>query len=208
MEVTTLKKTNQLTLLLVTLIISILLMVYSFNNLDVFWYFYTFTLLLGIALASSTEEIMNQLTTKRFLLIGLSLGIIGYIFIAFIYKILPNISQSAFENTTELLDTYSPTTLWQYILLIVIIVFGEEMLWRVYILQMLKKFIPISWSIFFSACHFSLALLICGFYTGAIAALLSSILFGLIYERLKSFPLLFTIHLTMVLLLFLLLPLN
>lgn len=201
-------KKQQLILLILASTVIVLLMVFSFKNIAVFWYIYTFTLLLGMALALACGEVMDRLSTTRYFLIGLPLGIIGYIITAFIYNLLPFISQPAFNNVTQLLEIYSPTTIWQYALLIVIIVAGEEMLWRAYIQQALKNFIATKWAILLSASHFAFALLLCGFYIGALAAFISSIVFGIIYEWLKSLPLLIVAHLVMILLLFLLLPLT
>lgn len=203
-----LKQKYELPFFLAMLIITTILMIYSFKQVDVFWYTYTFTLLIGMALAFSIGEIMDRLSFWRYFLIGLFVGIIGYIAMKYSYLFLETFSNNAFANVKELLQIYSPTNIWQYILLIVIIVAGEEMLWRAYIQQAFKKYFSIHLSILFSAMHFGLALLICGYYIGAIAALLSSIVFGYIYEWLKSLPLLIVAHLIMVLLLFLLLPLT
>lgn len=208
MEVHQLTKKNEGLLLIFSTISIILLMITSFNNTDIFWYTYTFTLLIGMALAFTFGEIMDRLSTTRYLLIGLPIGIIGYLIIKLTYLILPFISESAFNNVKDLLDTYSPSNIWQYILLIAIIVAGEEMLWRAYIQQTLKKFVSTKIAILLTACHFALALLLCGYYIGAIAAFLSSLVFGALYEWLKSLPLLIVAHLIMVLLLFLLLPLT
>lgn len=207
MEGTSLNRKNNRIFLIATLIITTILMIFSFKNLEIFWYTYTFTLLIGMALALSIGEIMDRLSFWRYFLIGITLGIIGYIITKYTYILLPFISNSAFNNVKELLETYSPTNVWQYCLLIVIIVAGEEMLWRAYIQQALKQFFTTKIAILLTACHFGLALLLCGYYIGAIAALLSSIIFGFIYEWLKSLPLLIVAHLIMVLLLFLLLPL-
>lgn len=194
--------------LIATLIITTALMIYSFKHLDIFWYTYTFTLLVGMALAFSLGEIMDRPSFWRYFLIGLCLGVIGYLIMKYSYLLLPHISEHAYSNVKELLQDYSPTNIWQYTLLIVIIVAGEEMLWRAYIQQALKQFFSIHLSILITGLHFGLALLICGYYVGSIAALLSSIAFGYLYEWLKSLPLLIVAHLIMVLLLFLLLPLT
>ncbi|MBQ0139559.1 MAG: CPBP family intramembrane metalloprotease [Kurthia sp.] len=200
------KKTDILFIIFTLTII--VLMIIAFKNKEIFWYTYSFTLLLGMALAFSQGEIMDRLSTTRYFLIGLSFGIIGYLVIKLTYTILPYISVTAFSNVKELLETYSPTNIWQYVLLIVLIVAGEEMLWRAYIQQVLKKYFSVKKAIVFSSIHFALPLLFCGFYIGALAALLSGIIFGMLYEWLKSLPLLIVAHLIMVLLLFLLLPLT
>lgn len=201
------KKKESLFLAFIAVVI-ILLMVISFKNTNIFWYTYTFTLLIGMALAFSQGEIMDRLSTPRYFFIGLFFGVVAYLIIKLTYQILPSISTAAFNNVKELLETYSPTNIWQYVLLIVIIVAGEEMLWRAYIQQILKKFFSLKLAIILASVHFALPLLICGYYIGALAALLSGILFGVLYEWLKSLPLLIVAHLIMVSLLFLLLPLT
>lgn len=208
MEVNQLTKKKTDILFITFTLLTTILMIIAFKNKEVFWYAYSFTLLLGMALAFSQGEIMDRLSTTRYFLIGLFFGIVGYLMIKSTYIVLPFLSESAFMNAKELLETYSPTNIWQYVLLIVIIVAGEEMLWRAYIQQMFKKYFPIKTAIILSSIHFAIPLLLCGFYIGALAALVSGIIFGMLYEWLKSLPLLIVAHLVMVMLLFLLLPLT
>lgn len=189
------------------LIGSTLLMIISFKQLDYFWYLYTLILVIGIILAILNGQIMNNIPFSSSLFIGLPLGLIGYIGFKIVYTFLPQISIVAFNNVQHLLETYSPTYFWQYLLLIFVIVAGEELLWRGYIQQILKRYVTTAYAVILSALHFSLALLFCGYYIGALAAFLSSIVFGGIYEKIKSMTLLIIAHLTLVILLFIVLPL-
>lgn len=189
------------------LIGSTLLMIISFKQLDYFWYLYTLILVIGIILAIFNGQIMNNIPFSSSLFIGLPLGLIGYIGFKIVYTFLPQISIVAFNNVQHLLETYSPTYFWQYLLLIFVIVAGEELLWRGYIQQILKRYVTTAYAVILSALHFSLALLFCGYYIGALAAFLSSIVFGGIYEKIKSMTLLIIAHLTLVILLFIVLPL-
>lgn len=189
------------------LLLSTLFMFISFKQLEYFWFLYTLTLIIGIILAALNGQIMNILPFSRCFFIGLPLGLIGYIGFKVFYTFLPQISIVAFNNVQQLLETYSPTYFWQYFLLIVIIVVGEELLWRGYIQQIFKNYFPTTVAVILSSIHFSLALLLCGYYIGALAAFLSSIVFGGIYEKIKSMSLLIIAHLVLVILLFILLPL-
>lgn len=189
------------------LLLSTFFMFISFKQLEYFWFLYTITLIIGIILAVLNGQIMNILPFSRCLFIGLALGLIGYIGFKVFYTFLPQISIVAFNNVQQLLETYSPTYFWQYFLLIVIIVVGEELLWRGYIQQIFKNYFPTTVAVILSSIHFSLALLLCGYYIGALAAFLSSIVFGGIYEKIKSMSLLIIAHLVLVILLFILLPL-
>lgn len=208
LEAHQLTKKSEGIFLIAALLLTTLLIIYSYKHVDTFWYTYTFTLLIGMALAFSIGEVMDRLSFWRYFLIGLSLGVVGYIITKLTYICLPYISAHAFNNVNDLLNTYSPNNIWQIALLITIIVAGEEMLWRAYIQQALKKFVTTNLAILLTSVHFSLGLLFCGYYIGAIAAFLSSLVFGYIYEWLKSLPLLIVAHLTMIALLFLLLPLT
>lgn len=189
------------------LLLSTFFMFISFKQLEYFWFLYTLTLIIGIILAALNGQIMNILPFSRCFFIGLPLGLIGYIGFKVFYTFLPQISIVAFNNVQQLLETYSPTYFWQYFLLIVIIVVGEELLWRGYIQQIFKNYFPTTVAVILSSIHFSLALLLCGYYIGALAAFLSSIVFGGIYEKIKSMSLLIIAHLVLVILLFILLPL-
>lgn len=189
------------------LLLSTFFMFISFKQLEYFWFLYTLTLIIGIILSVLNGQIMNILPFSRYLFIGLALGLIGYIGFKVFYTFLPQISIVAFNNVQQLLETYSPTYFWQYFLLIVIIVVGEELLWRGYIQQIFKNYFPTTVAVILSSIHFSLALLLCGYYIGALAAFLSSIVFGGIYEKIKSMSLLIIAHLVLVILLFILLPL-
>lgn len=189
------------------LLLSTFFMFISFKQLEYFWFLYTLTLIIGIILAALNGQIMNILPFSRCFFIGLPLGLIGYIGFKVFYTFLPQISIVAFNNVQQLLETYSPTYFWQYFLLIIVIVAGEELLWRGYIQQIFKNYFPTTVAVILSSIHFSLALLLCGYYIGALAAFLSSIVFGGIYEKIKSMSLLIIAHLVLVILLFILLPL-
>lgn len=186
----------------------LIVMVASFKYIPIFWFSYTNLLGIGIVFAFFFGYKMNTIPFFRALLIGLPIGIIGYIAIRFVYTVLPVLSPTAFENVKQLLDLYAPSHIWQYIVLYFIIVLGEEMIWRVYIQQELKKIFSIPIAILFTAIHFGLPLFICGYYIGALAAFLSGIIFGILYEWLKSLTVIIVAHLVMALLLFLLFPLD
>lgn len=201
------QRADKMTLSLFALTV-LIIMIVSFQYTPIFWFSYTNLLGIGIIFSFFFGNIMNEQSLLRSLFIGVPIGVIGYFTAISIYNILPSISPAAFQNVKELLEIYSPTAIWQYAALLIVIVLGEEMIWRVYLQQELKKMIPKQWAIILSAIHFGLPLLICGFYIGSIAAFLSGIIFGGLYEWLKSLPIVFIAHLTMVILLFLLFPLT
>lgn len=201
------QRADKTTLSLFALIV-LIIMIISFQYTPIFWFSYTNLLGIGIIFAFFFGNLMNKQSLLRSLFIGIPIGVIGYFTAISIYNILAYISPVAFQNVKELLEIYSPTAIWQYAALLIVIVLGEEMIWRVYLQQELKKMVSKKWAVLISAIHFGLPLLICGFYIGAIAAFLSGIIFGGLYEWLKSLPIVFTAHITMAIFLFLLFPLT
>ncbi len=91
-------------------------------------------------------------------------------------------------------------------MLIFIVVVGEEIFWRGYVQQQLKRFTSPIYAVFVTAILFSLSLAISGFMPGALAAIVAGLLWGALYEWKKSLPLVIVAHLVFVLLLFLILP--
>jgi membrane protease YdiL (CAAX protease family) len=88
------------------------------------------------------------------------------------------------------------------------IVPGEEIFWRGYIQQKLKKYMSGPMAVLASSVLFGLALGLGGFVSGTFAAVASGIVLGFLYEWKRSMPLLIVAHLVMIVLLFLIKPLS
>lgn len=181
---------------------------YTFSEKAIFWYLYTFTLLVGIAISLVTEKFEDSLPTWQYLIFGIGYGTITYGIVKVGYLILPFISPNAPQQIANFLAKYGPSTVWHYLLLIFIIVVGEEMFWRGFVQQQLKRFVKSSYAVLITALLFSISVAISGFIPGVIAAFVSGLLWGALYEWKKSLPLIIVSHVVFVLLLFLVLPLT
>ncbi|WPK12210.1 type II CAAX endopeptidase family protein [Lysinibacillus louembei] len=202
------KFVKQAPILLLSLIFMYAMLFYTFSEKAIFWYLYTFTLLVGIAISLVTEKFEDSLPTWQYLIFGIGYGTITYGIVKVGYLILPFISPNAPQQIANFLAKYGPSTVWHYLLLIFIIVVGEEMFWRGFVQQQLKRFVKSSYAVLITALLFSISVAISGFIPGVIAAFVSGLLWGALYEWKKSLPLIIVSHVVFVLLLFLVLPLT
>lgn len=192
---------------------SLLIVVYAllyvtFLNENLFWYMYTFTMLLFMALSLVLGEIEDDVQTWEYLVFGIGYGTLTYGIIATAYRFTSIFSDEVAISVERFLNIYGPTTIWHYILLILIIAPGEELFWRGFIQQKLKSYMSPFFAVLTSSLLFGLSMSFSGFWLGVLAAVTSGILWGFLYEWKKSMPLIIITHITMTILLFLVLPLN
>lgn len=200
-------KIKEQKMLLILLLFLTLMQLCTAINPSLFWYFYTFGLLVCMAVALLKIDFFDQLPTWQYILYGIGYGTLLYGIIRATYEILRIVFPKIEQNISSFLLTYGPINIWHYTILVFIIVIGEEMFWRGFVQQLLKNYMSTFQAILLSSLLFSLSLLIIGFLLGALSALLAGIIFGLLYEWKKSLPLIIVAHAVYVILLFLVLPL-
>lgn len=202
------KNPKQIFLLLLALVFIYSMMFYTFHEQVIFWYLYTFTLLVGIAIALVSGKFEDQLSTWKYLIFGIGYGTIIYGFVKLGALILGFINADFTNDLAKFLEVYGPNNIFHYLMLIFIIAIGEEMFWRGYVQQQLKRFISPMWAVIVTTLLFSLSIAISGFIPGALAAIVAGLIWGTLYEWKKSLPLIIVSHVVFVLLLFLVLPLS
>lgn len=202
------KKYQQIIMFSLSLLFIYSMLYFTFEQKAIFWYLYAFTLLVGMAIAIINSNFEDKLPTWQYLILGIGYGTITYGFVKLGYIILPYMDDHAVRDITKFLNTYGPQNIWHYLLLIFIIVVGEEMFWRGYIQQQLKRWMSAKLAVIVAAVLFSLSLTLSGFIPGVLAALVAGLIFGTLYEWRKSLPLAIVAHIVFVVLLFLVLPLN
>ncbi|WP_019416129.1 CPBP family intramembrane glutamic endopeptidase [Paenisporosarcina sp. TG20] len=190
------------------LIVVYVLLYITFLNENLFWYAYTFTMLLFMALSLVLGKIEDDVQTWEYLVFGIGYGTLTYGLIATAYRFTSFFSDAAAVSVERFLSDYGPTTVWHYMLLILIIAPGEELFWRGFIQQKLKAYMSPFFAVLVSSLLFGLSMSFSGFWLGVLAAITSGILWGLLYEWKKSMPLIIITHITMTILLFLVLPLD
>lgn len=202
------KNSKQNSILLLSLLFTFGMLAFTFANKAVFWYLYTFTLLVCIAIAILASKIEDQLPTWKFLLFGIGYGTITYGFIRFGYWLAPYIDDSLVRSVQKFLTDYGPQNIWHYVFLVFIVAIGEELFWRGYIQQELKRFMRPVFAVLTTAVLCAISIALSGFMLGVIAAFVTSVIWGFLYEWRKSMPLIIVAHVVFVLLLFLVLPLT
>ena len=184
------------------------LLILTFLNETIFWYMYTFTMLLFMALSFVLVKMEDDVQTWEYLVFGVGYGTLTYGLIATAYRFASIFTDDAAISVEGFLSVYGPTTVWHYLLLMLIIAPGEELFWRGFIQQKLKAYMSPFFAVLVASLLFGLSMAFSGFWLGVLAAITSGILWGLLYEWKKSMPLIIIAHITMTILLFLVLPLN
>lgn len=178
----------------------------TFSNDKVFWYFYTFTVLFLMSTAYFYAKIEDELKTIHYLFLSIAFGAIMYALLLIGYKIIDLTPFTSTKSIHAFMKKFGPSSLWHYLLLLFIIAPGEELFWRGYIQQQLKKYLSPMFAIILGAALFSFSFVFSGFWLGIIAAFVVGLLLGYLYEWKKSMPLIILAHITMLVLLFLFVP--
>lgn len=178
----------------------------AFENTAIFWYMYTFAMLILMSIAIIFVKIFDELVTWKSLIYGLGYGTLLYGLIAVGFQLMLLFAVDS-GPIASFLSAFAPVSIWHYLLLMFIIVPGEEIFWRGLIQQKLKKYLSTPLSILASSILFGSALALSGFWPGAAAGILAGLILGLLYEWKRSLPLIIVAHLIMIVLLFLVLPL-
>ncbi|TSI04201.1 CPBP family intramembrane glutamic endopeptidase [Lysinibacillus sp. BW-2-10] len=194
--------------LLLSLLFIYTILFYTFEESQIFWYLYTFTLLVGIAIATIAGDFKDELPTWKYLIFGVGYGTILYAIVKLGYIVLVKIDGSTTKTISKFLNEYGPANIWHYLLLIFIIVVGEELFWRGYIQQQFKKWVSPWIAVLITSVLFAFSVWISGFVLGAVAALVTGLVWGFLYEWKKSMPLIIVSHEVFILLLFMIAPLS
>ncbi len=184
-----LTNSKQTILFLLSLLFVYGMLAFTFANQAVFWYLYAFILLVCIAISILAGKIEDQLPTWQFLLFGIGYGTITYGIIRFGYWLAPYINDSLVQSVQKFLTNYGPQNIWHYILLVFIIAIGEELFWRGYVQQQLKRFMRPAVAVIVTAILCAISIALSGFMLGMVAALIASLIWGFLYEWRKSMPL-------------------
>lgn len=180
----------------------------TFSNEKVFWYFYTFTILFLMSFSFFYGKISDNVKTSNYVVLSILTGILLYIILALGYFLIEVLPFTSVKDIDKFSHKFGPTSIWHFLLLLFLIAPGEELFWRGYIQQQIKRWISPIASVVVTAGLFSLTFFFSGFWFGMLGAFVVSIVLGLMYEWKKSMPLIILSHITMLVLLFLLFPLT
>jgi len=195
--------------LILSIVCAHILIYITYQNDNVFWYIYTATMLFCTSLAIAFNPSKNTMNTAplKNILIGIVSGIGLYITFA-LFNMLVDITniESLSKAIKSLYKTYSPSELWQLLVLFIIIIPGEEIFWRGYIQHKLSLKISSKWVIVISAILYSLPMLYAQNTALVLAGIVGGIVWAALYEWKKSLSLVIASHVVFDLLLLIVFP--
>lgn len=202
-------KSRFLDLRLITgLIISHALMYFTFYDRAIFWYIFTGSLLILITFAMFQEAVEDEASFFKYITIGTISGLILYLLFwlgvqAFDLLNLP------FENSIKkLYRWFAPSLFWQYLALILVAAPGEELFWRGFVQKRLLRYFGPFGSITIAALLYASVHIYSGTFILMLAAFLSGLMWGLLYQWKKSMPLVIVSHIVFDIMIFIILPLK
>ncbi|WP_216647560.1 CPBP family intramembrane glutamic endopeptidase [Bacillus sp. THAF10] len=181
---------------------------WSFLSPDYFWILFPLSLFV-LACFSIYKEHKKALFTlsKSTFVIALLSGIGIYLFFLLTYLFIKQVPYPIIVYVTDLYNLVGPKEWWHYVLLVFVIIPGEELFWRGFIQKQLKELGPLR-SVLIAAALYSLAhawtgnpMLMAAAFTGGSA-------WGFLFLRTGSLSVVIISHLVFDLLLLVLVPLT
>ncbi|MBS4203976.1 CPBP family intramembrane metalloprotease [Bacillus sp. FJAT-49754] len=194
--------------LLAGIFLAYLLIYITFDGKQVFWYLYTATMLFLISFTIINEKIDDEAPTKQYFLYGILSGALLYVLFfvgSWIFSFIPG----TFDNqVSKIYVKFKLEWVWHYLVLIFVIIPGEEIFWRGFILKRLMRYMNTAFAIFIGASLNAAAFCFSGYPILIVAAFVSGIAWGILYAWKRSIPLLIISHLMFDLLLLVIFPLS
>lgn len=178
----------------------------AYQDPSVFWYMYTFSLLILMSASILFSDIYDELPTWKSLAYGSAAAISIYLVLVGMYYLFQALDLVATSTIDRYFSAYTPSELWHFLLLMLIIVPGEELFWRGFVQQQLKQYMPVPLAITTASVLFGASMWLADFWPGIVASISSGLILGYLYEKKKSMPLLIITHLLVIVLLFVLPP--
>lgn len=179
----------------------------TYDDKAVFWYIFTATILFLVSIAILSERMDDELSILPYLLYGVLSGALLYSVFWIGYNIMKLFDISPLVNdVAKLYNIYAPQMIWQYVVLLFIIIPGEEIFWRGFIHKRISRLFHKKWGIPLSAFMYTLPLIYSGNKALLVAGFVAGLFWGFLYEWKKSLPLVIISHLTFDLLLLYIFP--
>ncbi|MBA4537385.1 CPBP family intramembrane metalloprotease [Bacillus aquiflavi] len=193
--------------LIIGFFIAHLLLFLTFEDKSVFWYIFSASMLFLISYSILNEEMDDQAPVSNYLFYGIISGLLLYT-VFWVGNSMINFFDLPFsKQVSRLYNRYAPTELWHYIVLLFILIPGEEIFWRGFIQKRILKYTNIWISIFVSALLYASVQIYAGHSILILAAFVGGLFWGALYTWKRSIPLIIVSHLTFDLMIFIFLPL-
>jgi uncharacterized protein len=194
--------------LVLGIMIAHLLLFFTFQDRAVFWYIFTASMLFLISYSIMAEEVEDEASFRSYLFYGAVSGILLYGLFWTGHFLIEILNLPFASQIGRLYSRLSPEVIWHYIVLILIIIPGEEIFWRGFVQKRLQSCIRPGWAVPLAALLYASVHFYSGYPVLALAALAAGLFWGYLYAWKKSLPLVIVSHLIFDLLIFVILPLN
>ncbi len=181
-------------------------MFFTFQDKAIFWYIFSATLLFLISFTILNEELDDKMPFLSYLFYGAISGFILFAIFWIGHSLIVLLDLPFAKQISKLYGRFSPSQLWHYIVLLLIIIPGEEIFWRGFIQKRISKYLNGAIVIILAAILYTSVHFYSGEWILAFAALVSGLYWGFLYHWKKSMPLVIVSHLIFDLFLFVLLP--
>ncbi|WLR53692.1 type II CAAX endopeptidase family protein [Mesobacillus subterraneus] len=194
--------------LILGILIAHLLLFFTFEDKDVFWYIFTASMLVLISYSIIHEEIEDNTSTLTYLTVGVAsgLGLFGFFWLgSFLIEML---NLPIANQISRLYSRFSPELFWHYLVLVLILAPGEEIFWRGFIQKRLSKYFSMKVSIGLSVMLYASVHFYSGEFILVLAAIIAGLAWSTLYAWKRSLPLVIVSHIVFDLLLFVFIPLS
>jgi membrane protease YdiL (CAAX protease family) len=194
--------------LVIGFVLAHLLLWFTFQERNVFWYLFTAAMLILISFSILHEELENKTSTLKYFTYGILTGIAVYSLFWLGSSLIDVLRLPLSGQISQLYRLFEPKAAWHFIALIIIIVPGEEIFWRGFVLRRLLNRLNVRTSVILSAVLYASVHIYSGQFALVLAALAAGLAWGALYAWKRSIPLVVVSHIVFDLLLFGFLPLR
>jgi uncharacterized protein len=191
---------------IIGVIIAHFLMYITFHDKAIFWYMFTATMLILISYSILNERAEEKTPLIKNSFYGILSGIILFLLFWAGNFIIDSFHLSFSNDISKLYRNFSPTAIWQYFILLLIIVPGEEIFWRGFVQRRLSRKLGTTTSIIISTILYASVQIYSGYIIHIFAAIIAGLFWGILYARKRSLPLVIVSHFVFDLCLFILFP--
>ncbi|WP_050614583.1 CPBP family intramembrane glutamic endopeptidase [Bacillus testis] len=187
-----------------------ILLYLTYQYPSVFWYLYTASILFLVCftLSSNSQNSRSSITGKN-MLYGILSAILLYAVFALGNELFSLLHfKSLAKDVSQLYKLYSPSALWQFAVLFLILIPGEELFWRGFIQKKLSAAFTPLWTILTSAILYSIPMLYAQNNALLLAGLAGGLMWGFLYQWKKSLFTVILSHMVFDFILLYLLPLH
>lgn len=183
-----------------------LLIVLTYHYNGVFWYLYGACTLFLMSFVIFDDDLEENSSFIKSLFPGIISGIVLYVIFyvgAILFKVLPGGLDASVKHAFA---AYSTNSLLVWLLLIFIIVPGEELFWRGFVLKRMNRFFSPFVAAIISALILALFMCVSKSIAVVVSIFVASLVWNLLYQYKKSIILTYVSHLTFIFLLLVALP--